>query len=178
MIRAERLFYDFREDRALILDVVARALEPSQKLPIYVRAAKVQQLSANEYNATNAQITTSEFHTPHVATVVTAVFVAICGGLMPMSLVGELVSIGTLLAFMLVCIGVPVLRVTNPDAPRAFKVRAPFLVGPLGAAACLGVMSNLPPDTWLRLAVWLVIGFGVYFLYSQHHSKLAKAPAP
>ncbi|MFO0694462.1 MAG: amino acid permease [Polyangiales bacterium] len=118
------------------------------------------------------------FHTPHVATVVTAVFVAICGGLMPMSLVGELVSIGTLLAFMLVCIGVPVLRVTNPDAPRAFKVRAPFLVGPLGAAACLGVMSNLPPDTWLRLAVWLVIGFGVYFLYSQHHSKLAKAPAP
>ena len=49
---------------------------------------------------------------------------------------------------------------------------------PLGAAACLGVMSNLPPDTWLRLAVWLVIGFGVYFLYSQHHSKLAKAPAP
>jgi len=67
MIRAERLYYDFREDRALILDVVARALEPSQKLPIYVRAAKVQQLSANEYNATNAQITTSEFHTPHVA---------------------------------------------------------------------------------------------------------------
>ncbi len=67
MIRAERLFYDFREDRALILDVVARALESSQGLPIYVRSARVMQLSENEYSATNAQITSSEFHTPHMS---------------------------------------------------------------------------------------------------------------
>jgi len=67
MIRAERLYYDFREDRALILDVVARALEPDQGLPIYVRSARVVQLSENEYSATNAQITSSEFHTPHMS---------------------------------------------------------------------------------------------------------------
>lgn len=67
MIRAEKLYYDFENDRALILDVVTRALEPSRRLPIYVRAEQIRQLDTTTYSATNAQITTSEFHTPHVA---------------------------------------------------------------------------------------------------------------
>jgi APA family basic amino acid/polyamine antiporter len=125
------------------------------------------------------------YGTPHVATVVTGVFVAVCGGLMPMSLVGELVSIGTLLAFVLVCIGVFILRFTRPEpargaaptagAPlRPFKVPAFWLVAPLGALACMWVMSGLPRDTWLRLVIWLVIGFAIYFGYGRHHSKLQR----
>ncbi len=115
------------------------------------------------------------FHTPHTATVVTGIFVGIAGGLMPIRVVGELVSIGTLLAFVLVCLGVPILRRRNPDHPRPFRVRAPWLVGLAGAAACMWVMSSLPLDTWVRLLVWLVIGFVVYFTWGRRHSKLGKA---
>ncbi|MEN9723970.1 MAG: hypothetical protein RJB38_1956 [Pseudomonadota bacterium] len=112
------------------------------------------------------------FGTPHIATVVTGIFVALCGGIMPMSLVGELVSIGTLMAFVLVCIGVPILRVTHPNAKRPFRVMGAWPVGIAGAAACLWVMSGLPLDTWIRMIVWLAIGFGVYFGYGRKHSKL------
>jgi APA family basic amino acid/polyamine antiporter len=113
-----------------------------------------------------------KFQTPHKATVITAVFVAICAGCMPMSLVGELVSIGTLLAFVLVCTGVVILRKTNPDTHRPFRTPIYWFVGPAGAIACLWVMSGLPLDTWLRLIVWLVIGFVIYFGYGRKHSKL------
>lgn len=114
------------------------------------------------------------FHTPHVATVVTGVFVALMGGLLRIDWVGELVSIGTLLAFLLVCLGVPILRLRHPDVPRPFRVRAPWVVGLLGAAACLWVMSSLPLGTWLRLLVWLAFGFVIYFAYGRRHSKLAR----
>jgi APA family basic amino acid/polyamine antiporter len=114
------------------------------------------------------------YHTPSIATVVTGGLVAICAGLMPMSIVGELVSIGTLLAFVVVCLGVSILRVTEPNIPRPFKVPLHWLVGPLGAISCLWVMSGLPPDTWLRLLVWLLIGFIIYFAYGIHNSKLRR----
>ena len=113
-----------------------------------------------------------KYATPHVATVTTGIFVALCAGVMPMSLVGELVSIGTLLAFVLVCVGVPILRITNPDTPRPFKTPVYWFVAPAGAAACLWVMSGLPHDTWIRLLVWLMIGFAIYFGYGLKHSKL------
>jgi len=113
--------------------------------------------------------------TPHAATLLTGAFVAFCAGLMPISLVGKLVSIGTLLAFMLVCIGVPILRRTNPGAERPFRVPLPWLVGGAGAAACGWVMSSLDLETWLRLALWLVAGLGIYFLYGRRHSRLQAA---
>ncbi len=112
------------------------------------------------------------YNTPHIATVVTGLFVAFASAILPMSLVGELVSIGTLLAFVLVCLGVPILRRTNPDIPRPFRVPAPYFVGPAGAIACLWVMKGLPGDTWLRLVIWLIIGFAVYFGYGMRHSRL------
>jgi APA family basic amino acid/polyamine antiporter len=96
-----------------------------------------------------------------------------------MSLVGELVSIGTLLAFVLVCIGVPLLRVANPGIERPFKVPGGMVgawaIGLLGAGSCAWVMSGLPKDTWLRLLIWLAIGFAIYFGYGRKHSKLRNA---
>lgn len=115
-----------------------------------------------------------KYSTPHVATVVTGIFVAIAGGAMPMSLVGELVSIGTLLAFVLVCAGVFILRKTHAEIKRPFKTPLYWLVAPAGMISCLWVMSGLPRDTWIRLAVWLLIGFFIYFGYGMKNSKLRK----
>ena len=118
--------------------------------------------------------THDKFATPHVATIFTGIFVALCGGIMPMSLVGELVSIGTLLAFVLVCVGVMVLRKSAPEIKRPFKTPFIWVTAPLGAVACLWVMYGLPMDTWIRLFIWLLIGFFIYFGYSKNHSKLKK----
>jgi APA family basic amino acid/polyamine antiporter len=118
-----------------------------------------------------------EHGTPYVATVLTGLFVALCGGLMPMSLVGELVSIGTLLAFVLVCVGVPILRVTSPHIERSFKVpggtAGAWIVGIAGALSCIYVMWGLPKDTWLRLIIWLEMGLAIYGVFGWRHSRLA-----
>jgi basic amino acid/polyamine antiporter, APA family len=113
-----------------------------------------------------------KFKTPHVSTLLTGIFAATLGGLFPIGILGELVSIGTLVAFIVVCIGVLVLRYTRPDLPRPFRVQIIWFVAPMGVAFC-GIMAyGLNNATWLRLAIWSVIGIAFYFLYGYKNSRL------
>jgi APA family basic amino acid/polyamine antiporter len=116
-----------------------------------------------------------KFKTPYITTILTGTVAAIVAGLFPIGLLGQLVSIGTLLAFVIVCAGVWILRVREPNTPRAFKTPLVPLVPLLGILSCFGLMAGLPKDTWLRLVVWLIIGLVVYFAYSRKHSLIARA---
>lgn len=113
--------------------------------------------------------------TPHVATVITTVLAAAIAGLFPVDILGELVSIGTLMAFVTVCIGVLVLRRTRPDLERPFRVPAPAFTCTAGALVCGYMMYSLPNDTWIRLVVWTAIGIAIYAFYGRKHSRLNDA---
>lgn len=115
-----------------------------------------------------------KYGTPYKSTFVTGIASAIIAGVLPINILGELVSIGTLMAFVIVCVSIIVLRKISPEVNRPFKTPLVPLVPILGAAICLLQMIFLPWDTWLRLILWMVIGFIIYFSYSIKHSKLAK----
>lgn len=112
------------------------------------------------------------FGTPYRATIIMGVIVAVIAGLIPLAALAELVNIGTLFAFVVVSIGVVVLRRTRPDLPRTFRTPLVPLVPVLSVLACLFVMINLPVQTWLRFVVWLAVGSVLYFTYGRRHSRL------
>src|SRR5436305_819854 len=114
-----------------------------------------------------------KFQTPYITSIVTGIAVAIVASLLTVREAGNLVSIGTLLAFVIVSIGVVVLRVREPNLPRAFKTPAVFIVAPLGALSAAYLMVSLPWTTWRRLIIWFVFGMVLYFAYGMRHSKLA-----
>jgi APA family basic amino acid/polyamine antiporter len=116
--------------------------------------------------------------TPSKGSWYTGWIAAIIAGCVPIDVLGELVSIGTLFAFAIVCIGVLLLRYREPDIPRAFRAPALGLFSTLGTLICVYLMFSLPNGTWIRLAVWLAIGLGIYFGYGYRHSQLQPERTP
>jgi APA family basic amino acid/polyamine antiporter len=117
----------------------------------------------------------ARYRTPHVATVATGLIAAFFAGIFPLDVLGELISIGILLAFAVVCVGVLVLRKTRPDAPRPFRVPWAPVTCVSGAVVCLGITLALPRGTWWRLLIWTVVGMSIYAFYGYRHSKLQAA---
>jgi APA family basic amino acid/polyamine antiporter len=116
-----------------------------------------------------------KFRTPHVTSIITGVVVSLAAGFTPISVLGSLVSIGTLMAFVIVSIGVIFLRYQRPELERPFKTPWVPFVPALSALVSLGLMAGLPIETWERLVIWMAIGIILYFAYGYRHSKLRHA---
>jgi len=123
-----------------------------------------------------------KYRTPWRSNLLMMCFVGVFSALVPISILGEMTSIGTLFAFVIVCIGIMVMRRTRPDFPRAFKTPLVPLVPILGILFNFLMIFALGLDNWLRLFIWLAIGLAIYFGYSRQHSKLSavlsEKPAP
>ena len=114
----------------------------------------------------------SKRQTPALATAMFGVLIAILAATVPLEIIFELVNIGTLFAFVIVNVGVIVLRRTKPDLPRGFRVPWVPVVPIIGALLCFYLMKELTVETWLRFLGWLVVGLIIYFAYGRRHSKL------
>ena len=114
------------------------------------------------------------FKTPYLSTIYTGIAVGLATGLLPLQLLGQLVNIGTLFAFVLVCAGVWILRSKRPELDRPFRTPWMPFVPIMGILCCFGLMLTLPGDTWVRLAVWMAIGLVIYFAYGKKNSVLQK----
>jgi APA family basic amino acid/polyamine antiporter len=113
------------------------------------------------------------FRTPYISTIFTGTVVAICGGLLPIDVLAELLSIGTLSAFILVCGAVWLMRRTRPEVARPFKTPLVPAIPILGMGACFYLILGLPSSTWLRFSVWMSLGVLLYFAYGRRHSKIS-----
>jgi APA family basic amino acid/polyamine antiporter len=118
-----------------------------------------------------------KFRTPHISTLITGLSAAVLGGCLPIGILGELVSIGTLIAFIVVCAGVLVLRYTRPDLKRPFRVKWIWFVSVMGVLFCAAMAASLPSGTWLRLVLWSVLGILIYLFYGYRNSRLRVAQA-
>lgn len=116
-----------------------------------------------------------QYHTPHKATLLTGIIVAALASLIPLSVLVELVSIGTLLAFFIVCCSVLMLRYTCPQLPRPFRCPWVPVIPTLGAFLCLMLMLSLPGSNWYRLGIWLAIGLTIYFCWGKKNARKVKA---
>jgi APA family basic amino acid/polyamine antiporter len=119
-----------------------------------------------------------KYRTPHITTIITGLLVALAALVADDDATYDLTNIGTLSAFMLVCLGVMVLRRTDPARARPFRVPWVWIVAPLGAAACLFVMFGLPGSAWKRFAVWMAIGLALYAFYGYRNSRLRARREP
>ncbi|MHB2025171.1 MAG: amino acid permease [Elusimicrobiota bacterium] len=115
-----------------------------------------------------------KYQTPWKSTILTGIVVAALGAFIPLRVLAELVNIGTLFAFIIVCAAVLIMRKTNPEAPRPFRCPMVPIFPILGIGLCLLLMLSLPVENWIRLIVWLIIGLFIYFLYGRHHSVMAQ----
>ena len=119
----------------------------------------------------------AKFKTPHVSTIITGTLMSIVSAFTPIAVLEEMVNIGTLFAFVVVCAAVLILRVKRPDAPRPFRCPAVYVVAPAGILVNLTLMFFLPAETWFRLVIWLALGLVIYFAFGYWNSVMRQHEA-
>jgi basic amino acid/polyamine antiporter, APA family len=140
---------------------------------IFLAMARDGLMPQNIFGAVHAK-----FRTPHISTMITGSVMMVVAAFTPITTLEEMVNIGTLFAFVVVCSAVLILRIKRPEAHRPFRTPLVFVVAPAGILVNLTLMLFLPTDTWWRLVIWLAIGLAIYFTFGIRHSSLRKRNAP